>query len=792
MADPANPMIAALAPLIARVRTTDTWVKTPAGPRYHPGEALTVERLAAHLNGGPARGVCSMRPGSHETSVGVLDLDSHQGETAWADMAHVAWRVVETLELVWGAHPVAFRSSGGRGIHLYVLWPEDAPQDAWSVQQWFGDVLAPLSLRAGVGGVAAGLVEVNPKNRELTTEGRGSVGSMVVLPLSGNSEWLVADDTRRMLVPAQRELTAADWRDSRPVGLRERTVRTASAGETGDWSEGAPWRAALDALAAHEGARQALGSRGPWADCIFGVHFESGGSEAGRELAHHWSARLPGYSAEVVDKLWDSLDADGDGGRVITGGTILRLAREHAGWVAPIEVGDDFGPVARETGAADAIVKATVGGARGGPLFAPVDEDPDFDRQKDGVILGTMKNTVAALRVGRIAGARIAWDEFRGEIMVRPGEGGDEGEGWRAMDDADMVRMRIRLEAGGFKTAGKDQVRDAVVLVASENRFDSAQMWLERIGAAWDGVTRVEMSMCTYFGCADSEYARAAGRYVWTALAGRVMDPGCKADMAVIFAGAQGLRKTSAIEAIAPGPEFFVEVDLGEDEEKTVRKLRGALVAELAELSGLSTRQAGDIKKYLSRRREKWVPKYKEFSTTYDRRVVHFGTTNEIEVLADDTGERRWIPLEVSRMDVEGLTRDRDQLWAEGLALWRSGGVAWEAAERLARESGAHDAFTIDDPWGDRIAGWLAEADGMGSSAGETTGAADRSRGAARFAMSDLLSGALGFATREQSMAVQRRAGSVLKRLGYRKTVTRVDGRRAKRWTRVEPVAQDE
>lgn len=599
------------------------------------------------------------------------------------------------------------------------------------------------------------------------------------------------------LLPREAILEPGFWKTSPPVPIAVRPLRVVpatSATSEQHVASDCTWRLALAAIPNGEGDSASLGYD-DWLRVVAAVHKETGGSSEGLDLARDWSMRSPKCDPDHLEYVWEHLDAervDGAGA-----GTIVHMARELAGWVKPIEVGDSFGPVVvaskpprpPETGDG-------AGGTSDGPgaalalNFPPVDEDPDFEREKSGVIKPTMGNTVAALRVPRMAGMRIAWDEFRAEMVVGPSEG-DGLDGWRPMDDADMVRMRIRLETAGFKAAGKDQVRDAVVLVAAENRFDSAQVWLRGLMARWDGVRRVDGSMCTYFGCTDDKagYARAVGRYVWTALAGRVLEPGCKADMAVIFAGEQGLRKTSAIEAIAPGPDVFVEVDLGEDEEKTVRKMRGALVAELAELSGLSTRALGDIKKYLSRRYEKWVPKYKEFPTQYPRRTVHFGTTNEVEVLADDTGERRWLPLEATRMDAEGIARDREQLWAEGALMFlgllgdetgdgrkEAGGrgVAWQDAERLARTEGVHDAFTIADPWAERIADWLGAVDGLGAGAGPRSGS--------HFAMSDLLSGALGIATRDQSMAVQRRAGSVLKRIGYRSKATRIGAEIRKRW----------
>jgi hypothetical protein len=100
-----------------------------------------------------------------------------------------------------------------------------------------------------------------------------------------------------------------------------------------------------------------------------------------------------------------------------------------------------------------------------------------------------------------------------------------------------------------------------------------------------------------------------------------------------------------------------------------------ALVGEVAELSGLHTRQIEWIKKFVVRKTEKWIPKYKEFATTFARRLVFIGTTNRTDILADDTGNRRWLPLHITKADVEGIVSARNQLWAEGAVLFAQHGV---------------------------------------------------------------------------------------------------------------------
>jgi hypothetical protein len=136
MSNPDDPLIDALRPITSRVRRDKTAVKTATGRQMWTEDRLTRERLAKHLNGGPARGVCPLQAGGSEVSLALLDFDSHKGDVPWAEMSLVVGRVVDALVLAWGCEPVLFRSSGGAGVHLYLLW--EAAQDARSVRAWLG------------------------------------------------------------------------------------------------------------------------------------------------------------------------------------------------------------------------------------------------------------------------------------------------------------------------------------------------------------------------------------------------------------------------------------------------------------------------------------------------------------------------------------------------------------------------------------------------------------------------------------------------------------------------------
>jgi hypothetical protein len=383
---------------------------------------------------------------------------------------------------------------------------------------------------------------------------------------------------------------------------------------------------------------------------------------------------------------------------------------------------------------------------------------PGFLRDKSGAILATVDNVVKALR-HTMCGMQLRFDQFKDEIVWSP-----FGEvAWRPFGDEDYVELRICLEKQSFKPIGRELIRDAVHYVAFRNKFDTAITWLD--GLTWDGVPRVECFLLDYFGVEDTPYHRAVSRYLWSAMAGRVVQPGVKADMVPILVGAQGLKKSTAVAMMAPSMDFFCEISFHEKEQDLARKMRGRLLAEIGELRGLHTRELETIKAFITRTQEDWTPKFKEFNTVFMRRLVFIGTTNKEEFLADETGNRRWLPVKVSHADTEKIIADRNQLWAEGAVMFMLGGVDFKDAEVLSAE--AHAEHTMTDAWFDAICKWLGEEDVL---------VGDMPNTRAYLRVSDVLKGALGFKDKDIKRADEMRAGSVLRQLGYSRKKMRISG----------------
>jgi hypothetical protein len=488
---------------------------------------------------------------------------------------------------------------------------------------------------------------------------------------------------------------------SAPVAPRDKPVQAITHSITAEQSHLRELLSHLDANMPHDDG---------WLTAGMAIHDATGGSAEGKELWREWSAGGSAYKegSPEIDTKWRSFGKDNTaGGQLVTLRSLEFLARE-AGWKEDISLYFE-----------DVSESAEVGTFNGRELALP-----NFERRKsDGVIAPSTDNLLMALQRSDICGLNVSFDEFSADMMCQEHSLIAEGEtcattGWRKFKDPDYTAIKRRLEGKGraFATIPRAELKECVHYMAWEQSIDSAQLWLSEAVGAWDGVPRVETFCSTYWGAADSEYTRAVGRYIWSAFAGRVLDPGCQADMAPILVGDQGEMKTSSITGLLPSRDLFCEISFHESDDDLARKLRGVLIAEIPELKGLNSRDAESIKAFVTRRDEKWIPKYKEFATSYKRRAVLIGTTNDEEFLADPTGNRRWLPMNVGdraggEIDVPALERDRDMLWAEarerfaGRVEGAEGGIDWKDAELLAKDE--HAAFIITHPWEHKIVEWL-------------------------------------------------------------------------------------
>lgn len=319
-------------------------------------------------------------------------------------------------------------------------------------------------------------------------------------------------------------------------------------------------------------------------------------------------------------------------------------AKDAADWVR------DGGTVEK----LEALISAQVGSS------PSIDLDPskDFERNEDGKICHTQPNMRLAIAKLNVT-LRFNQMSLRSEINGLPNFGPEFGDAeldhlWLLIDERFQFRISIEL----FRRFVEDFAR--------RNSYHPVREYLASLH--WDGVKRLDGWLTTYGGAADTPYARAVGNLMMLAAVRRVRKPGIKFDeMLILETPEQGKNKSTALRTLAVRDEWFTDqMPLGEKSREMMEATCGKWIVECGELRGMDKASEKWLKSYLAAQSDHGRPAYARKNITVPRQFVVFGSTNEEDgYLADQTGNRRYWPVRVVEFDIEKLTKDRDQLWAE-------------------------------------------------------------------------------------------------------------------------------
>ena len=263
----------------------------------------------------------------------------------------------------------------------------------------------------------------------------------------------------------------------------------------------------------------------------------------------------------------------------------------------------------------------------------------------------------------------------------------------------------------------------------------------------WDKRQRLETWPVRYMGALATPYTKTIGRLFMLAAVARVFSPGAKADYVVVLEGPQGAGKSRACEAL--GGQWFSDALPDVPREKdAAQHLRGKWIIEISELSAMSRTEAEMLKSFISRPVERYRPPYGREEVIEPRQCLFIGTTNRSAYLRDDTGGRRFWPVKVGKIDVDALTADRDQLFAEAVTAFRAGEPWWPSPEF------EHDNIRSEQEERFEVDAWETEIEVF-------------LRSRHRVQVSEVAREALGITAAKIGTAEQRRIVSAISRLGW-------------------------
>lgn len=386
-------------------------------------------------------------------------------------------------------------------------------------------------------------------------------------------------------------------------------------------------------------------------------------------------------------------------------------------------------------------------------------EPPEFLINAEGVKRkGSLQNVLLHLRGEAQLAHLFALDELSRHVIVTKPTPWPGPSTPRLYSDADITALCAHLETHDLSPKF-DMVKRAIGLIARENMINPVREQLQAF--IWDGKPRLDHWAVDFLGCDDTSFSRQAGARWMIAACARIMRPGCKVDTMLVLEGPQGARKSSALAAIASalGEHCFTDRLSKLDGKDAVIELQGNVIVEIAELDAFRGSQVSTIKAFLSRQTDKIRLPWDATITELPRACVFAGTVNPGGAgwLHDATGARRFWPLAVGAIDIEGLGHVAAQLWAEAYQRFTDGEEWWITdAVVLAEAAKATEDRYDEDPWAVYINEFV--------------------QGKQVVQIKDILNQAIGVPKDRQDKIARNRVGAHLHRLGFKHQTVKIGG----------------
>ena len=472
-----------------------------------------------------------------------------------------------------------------------------------------------------------------------------------------------------------------------------------------------------------------------WSRVGMAVWAATRGSAAGMTLFDGWSAKNPAHDPAAVAERWAHWHRSPPA--ELGAGTLFHLARQAVpGWRKP---------GAAPTGGSE-FAAAPV------PLAVADNWYGRCQTNRSNEVLPNLANTMRALRSDPAWAGVLAYDEMQRAVMLLkpvPRYGGQQAGGQfpRPITDNDVTYAQEWLQIAGIPQVGTATVAAAMSARASEDSQHPVRNYLG--GLVWDGTPRVDDWLCRYLGAEDSPATRGMGRMFLIQMVARIFRPGCKADYMLILEGSQGALKSSACAALA-GAWFSDSMPGNTADKDAVQHLRGKWLIEMGELHAMGRSDTTALKAFITRQEERYRPAYGRHEVIEPRQCVFIGTTNQDAYLKDETGGRRFWPVVAGEIDVDALRQDRDQLFAEAVALFEAGERWWPDREFEQQHLRPEQEARFDaDAWADYVAEWLTGKD--------------------RTTVGEVAHCALRLDTPRLGTAEQRRIAAIMRGLGWKR-----------------------
>lgn len=309
-------------------------------------------------------------------------------------------------------------------------------------------------------------------------------------------------------------------------------------------------------------------------------------------------------------------------------------------------------------------------------LDMKIEYDNEGNIKKKKIVQSIRNNEIVIDNDERFAG-KIKYNEFSQQLFMTgsmPWECNNNFRPWGSHDDSSLFSI-IQSEYG---LQNRNDFFDAIKNVSRRNKFNPVKDVLDNI--KYEGRGYIRKLLPDYLGAENSDYNYEVMKLFMLGAVSRVYCPGCKFDYAMILQGAQGIGKSTFLQLLALDDSWFNDSLDSLDSDKSAQSLMGSWIIELAELKSLARTAGGvdSVKRFLSATQDKYRIPYERRSDIFPRQCVFAGTTNKADFLQDETGNRRFLIVQVGNYPIKkdlfsmDAISDINYAWAEAVHIFKN------------------------------------------------------------------------------------------------------------------------
>ena len=222
------------------------------------------------------------------------------------------------------------------------------------------------------------------------------------------------------------------------------------------------------------------------------------------------------------------------------------------------------------------------------------------------------------------------------------------------------------------------KIRSAITVVAMRHHYNPVIDYFDDAYKNWDHEERLNHIMGDYLGVEETSVTQLITKLFFVGAVAKAHNPKTKFDFVLDLVGGQGAGKTTFLQKISP-LGYYTDQFSTFDNKDDYAVMRRALIINDDEMTATNNASFEILKKFITLQEFEYRKPYGHQAERFAKNFVMARTTNELYYLKDKTGERRFLPLHVSKSrqkhhPVTDLTDDYvKQCWGEAMQLYKDG-----------------------------------------------------------------------------------------------------------------------